>query len=107
MQYHILLSRINPSLKIDLARICTIENGQAVALTVDEFLSTFADSDFVQLCSFLVHSHISDSLYIQHDDVSSLVSYLVDRSYVSIDYFDNNLVIIFDYGTKKETPQEE
>lgn len=106
MQYHILLSRINPSLKIDLARVCTIKDGQAVALTPDEVHETFKDSDLAQLLDFLVSSHISDSMYIMHEQVSELIGYLMDRTTVSIDYFDNNLVIVFDHGTEKETSQE-
>lgn len=106
MQYHILLSRINPSLKIDLARLCTIKDGQAVALTCDEIHDLFKDSDLVQILDILTSSHISDSMYIMHEDVATLISYLIDRVSVSIDYFDNNLVIIFDYGTEEETPQE-
>ena len=107
MQYHVLLSRINPSLKIDLARVCTIKDGHAVALTPDEFRDIFADSDLVRLCDLLVFSNISESMYIRHEDVSVLVGYLMDRTSGSIDFFDNNLVIIFDYGKEKETPQEE
>ena len=107
MQYHILLSRINPSLKIDLARLCTIKDGQAVALTRDEIHDLFEDSDLVQILRILTSSPISDSMYIMHEDVVTLVSYLADRVSISIDYFDNNLVIIFDYDTEKETPQKE
>lgn len=106
MQYHILLSRINPSLKIDLARLCIIKDGQAVALTRDEIHDLFEDSDLVQILGILTSSHISDSMYIMHEDVVTLISYLADRVSISIDYFDNNLVIIFDYGTEKETSQE-
>ena len=106
MQYHILLSRINPSLKIDLARVCTIKDGQAVALTLDEVYETFKDSNLTQFLNFLSSSHISDSMYITHEQVSKLIGYLMDCTTVSIDYFDNNLVIVFDHGTEKETPQE-
>lgn len=106
MQYHILLSRINPSLKIDLARVCTIKDGQAAALTPDEFRDTFADSDFAQLGNFLISSDISDSMYIRHEDAPALVNYLMDRTSGSIDFFDNNLVIIFDYVKEEKTPQE-
>lgn len=107
MQYHILLSRITPLLKIDIARLCVIKDGQAVALTRDEIHDLFKDSDLVQILGILMSSSISDSMYIMHEDVATLISYLADRVSISIDFFDNNLVIIFDYGTEKETPQEE
>lgn len=106
MQYHILLSRINPSLKIDLARICTIKDGQAVALTHDEFVDTFDAGVFSQLCDILVSSDISDSMYVRHAEIMDIVDIVAAFSSVTLDYFDNNLVIVFDYGTEKETPEE-
>lgn len=106
MSYHILFSRINPSLKIDLIRICTIEHGQAKALTADEFADLVAIPQFVDLKEYFLTSSISDSKYIYHEDISKLLDYLMNRASVSIDFFDNNLVIVFDYGTEEETPQE-
>lgn len=106
MQYHIILSRINPSLKIDLARICTIKGGQAVALTHDEFVDTFGDGVFSQLCDILVSSDISDSMYVRHAEIVDIVDIVSAFSSITLDYFDNNFVIIFDYGTEKETPKE-
>ena len=107
MQYHLLFSRINPSLKIDLVRVCTVENGQARSLSTDEYDNLVAIPHFSQLKHFFAISSISDSMYIMHEDISRLISYLLESSKCSIDFFDNNFVIVFDYVTEKETPQEE
>ena len=106
MQYHILLSRINPSFKIDLARVCTIEDGQAKPLTVDEFRCFCKDNQFNALLDLLSVSDISDSMYIYHSDIFRLVKVLMSVSPVTLDYFDNYFVIAFEYGTEKEPPQE-
>ena len=105
MQYHILVSRINPALKIDLIRFCTIEDGQARSFTVKEFAKWTDENDFRGLDNLFEISDISDSMYIQHSRISELIDYLSKKVAGSIDFFDNNLVIVFDYGT--ETEKEE
>ncbi len=106
MLYHILITRINPSLKIDLVRVCTVENGQARQLSTDEYDNLVATPHFSQLKYFFTTSSISDSMYIMHEDISMLISYLLESSQCSIDFFDNNLVIVFDYGAEKKTSEE-
>lgn len=105
MQYHILISRVNPSLKIDLVRFCTVKDGQAVTFTADEFSDFCAKEHFEFLKDVIVKSDISDSMYIMHDQVFDLIKDLADFGFTSFDYFDNNLVIVLDYGT--ETKKEE
>lgn len=102
MQYHILISRVNPALKIDLVRFCTIVDGQAKAFTTDEFTDFCRSNNFDGLLKLIVHSHISDSMYIEHDRIFALVKALLCVDSITIDYFDNNLVIIFDYDTETE-----
>lgn len=106
MQYHILISRINPSLKIDFVRVCTIENGQAKTLSTDDYSNLVAIPRFAQLNYFFDTSRIADSMYIAHEEISSLISYLLESTRCSFDFFDNNLVIVFDYDTEKETPKK-
>lgn len=106
MQYHILISRINPSLKIDLVRICTPVDDQAKVLTPDELSDLFAIPQFSFLSSFVESSDISDSMYILHARISEFIRNFLAVSSATVDFFDNNFVIIFDYGTKKETPEE-
>ncbi len=106
MQYHILISRINPSLKIDLARFCTIVDGQAKAFTVDEFHQFCKDSQFDSLSEIFSVSDISDSMYIHHSDLFTLIQVLMTTGPVTVDFFDNNFVIVFNYGTEKEENKE-
>jgi hypothetical protein len=106
MQYHILISRINPSLKIDFVRVCTIENGQAKTLSTEDYDNLVAIPRFAQLNYFFDTSSISDSMYIAHEEISNLISYLLESTRCSFDFFDNNLVIVFDYDTEKETPKK-
>ena len=106
MHYHILISRINPALKIDLVRFCIIKDGQAKALTVDEVDDFCSKCRLFSLKDYIRSSDISDSMYIQHSDIFDLVETFANYFPVTLDYFDNNLVIVFDYGTEKETPQE-
>lgn len=106
MQYHILISRINPSLKIDLVRVCTIVGGQAKTLTSDEFSDLVATAPFWFLGDFIESSDISDSMYISHARISEFIQNFLAVSSVTVDFFDNNFVIVFDYGTKKEAPEE-
>lgn len=106
MQYHILITRINPSLKIDLVRVCTIVDGQAKTLTSDEFSDLVATPQLSFLRGFIESSDISDSAYISHARISEFIQNFFTVSSVTVDFFDNNFVIVFDYGTEKETSQE-
>lgn len=90
-QIHVVLSRINPALAIDLVRLGRLEDGQFVQLSLDLFSGTPV-SDLVRL------TDISDSAYLQHKDVSRLVSSLSCYPGFSLDYFENTLVIIFDFN---------
>lgn len=104
-QIHVVLSRINPALAIDLVRVGRIEDGQFTQLPLDLFPDT-PISDLIKL------SDISDSAYLQHRDVSRLISSLSSYPCFSLDYFDNTLVVIFDFNlaenevsTSKENPR--
>lgn len=88
-QIHLVTRRINPALKIDLVQIGHIEDGQFTSLPVDVFEGTLVRS-------FLKSSNVSDSLYLNHEDIPRLVSALCPLSGFSIDYFDNTLVLVFD-----------
>lgn len=100
-QIHLVLRRVNPALKIDFAQVGHIEDGQFVSLPVWLFENT-------ALFTFLKNDAISDSHYIFHSDISLLVSELSTVPGFSVDYFDNTLVLMFDYnivsyeGTSKE-----
>jgi len=104
-QIHVVLSRINPALAIDLVRLGRLEDGRFVQLPLDLFSDT-PISDLVKL------TDISDSAHLQHKDVSRLVSSLSCYPGFRLDYFDNTLVIVFDFklpedevSTSKEDPR--
>ncbi len=88
-QIHLVLRRVNPALKIDLAQVGYIENGQFVNLPA----SSFEDAGF---CAFLKSDSISDSSYILHSDVSGLVADLSSLPGFAVEYFDNTLILMFD-----------
>jgi len=87
-QIHLVARRINPALKIDLVQIGHIEDGQFISLPVDVFEDT-------PVHSFLKSSGISESLYLDHGDISRLISALCSLPGFGIDYFDNTLVLMF------------
>lgn len=97
-QIHVVLSRINPALSIDLVRFGHLEDGQFVQLPLDLFSDT-------PVSALIRLTDISDSAYLQHKDVSRLVSLLSCYPGFCLDYFDNTLVIVFDFNlTKNEVP---
>lgn len=104
-QIHVVLTRINPALAIDLVRLGRLEDGQFVQLP----LELFADTPFSDLIRV---TDISDSAYLHHKNVSRLVSSLSCYPGFALDYFDNTLVIVFDFNlsenevsTSKEDPR--
>lgn len=90
-QIHLVIRRINPALKIDLVQIGHIEDGRFASLPVD----VFEDSP---VYPFLKSSNISDSSYLNHEDLPRLVSALCALPGFGIDYFDNTLVLMFDFN---------
>lgn len=100
-QIHIVLRRVNPAIKIDLAQVGRLDDCQFSPLP----FSAIANSPIAR---FLKSSDISDSLYVNHLDISKLIAACKDLPCFSIEFFDNTLVLIFDYnldddeGTKKE-----
>lgn len=88
-QIHLVLRRINPALKIDLAQVGYIKNSQFVSLPDSSFEDTI-------LHAFLKSDLISDSSYILHSDVSRLIANLSSLSNFAVEYFDNTLVLMFD-----------
>lgn len=105
MQYHLVFTRISPALKIDTLRICTLESGQAVPVDTNDFFATVG-SDLPTLSDIFHSSDISDSLYVRHSDLNIIFNTLSNYE-LSIDYFDNNLIIIFNYEPKEKNSKKE
>lgn len=101
-QIHVVIRRINPALKIDLAQVGRIDNGQFVNLPISTFGSTV-------LPLFLKSDSISDSHYIHHSDITSLVINLSNLPGFTVEYFDNTLVLMFDFNLdcNEIAPKEE
>nr|DAQ52744.1 MAG TPA: hypothetical protein [Microviridae sp.] len=101
-QIHVVIRRINPALKIDLVQVGRIEDGQFVSIPFD----AIADSS---IASYLKSSCISDSLYVNHPEVSSLISACSAFPDFSIEFFDNTIVLMFnfDLNCDESTTKEE
>ena len=90
-QIHVVIRRINPAFKIDLVQVGYIEKGQFSALSLDDLKDTLVPT-------YVEHSSIADSPYIEHSSVSSLVSALSSYPRFAVEFFDNTLVLMFDYN---------
>ena len=100
-QIHVVIRRINPAFKIDLVQVGYIENNQFSALSIDDLKSTLVPT-------YVEHSSIADSPYIEHSSVPSLVSALSGYPKFAVEFFDNTLVLMFDFDlTLNESASEE
>lgn len=90
-QIHLVFRRINPALKIDLVQIGHVDNGQFKELS-------FSDFEHLPVLSAIRSDSISDSHYIYHSDISGLVANLSTLPGFSIEFFDNTLVLMFDFN---------
>ena len=101
-QIHLVARRVNPALRIDLVQVGHIADGQFVSLPVDILEGS-------PVHPLLKSSNISDSLYLNHEDIPRLVSALCPLPGFGIDYFDNTLVITFnlDIDCNEITSKEE
>lgn len=100
-QIHIVLRRVNPALDVDLAQVGYLKDGHFSQLSLDIFKDTPIFRHFV--CSA-----ISNLPYVPHSLVSCLVADLSAYPHFAVDFFDNTLVLMFDFkldpdeGTSKE-----
>lgn len=100
-QIHVVLRRINPAFDIDLAQVGYIKDGQFSPLPLNIFEGT-------PIFEYFVDSTISNSPYVYHNSISRLVADLSAFPKFSLEFFDNTLVLMFDFnidcdeGTTKE-----
>ena len=100
-QIHVVIRRINPAFKIDLVQVGCIENGQFSSLSIDALERT-------PVSVYVEHSSISDSPYIEHCSVIDLVTALSAYPNFAVEFFDNTLVLMFDFDlTPNESTSEE
>jgi len=89
-EIHVVIRRINPALKIDLVQVGRLKDCQFEPLPSSVL-------DFSPIADFLRSSNISDSLYIDHSDVSNLISACEGLPGFDIEFFDNTIILIFDF----------
>ena len=100
-EIHLVIRRINPALKIDLVQVGHLKNHQFEPIP----FSAVANSP---IASYLKSSSISDSLYVDHSEISGLISTCGVFPDFSIEFFDNTIVLMFnleldcDESTTKE-----
>lgn len=87
-QIHIVIRRINPAVKVDLVQIGYFKDGQFSPLPLDALAHT-------PLSYYIVASNISDSPYIDHSHIPSLIESLISHPDFSVEFFDNTLVLMF------------
>lgn len=89
-EIHVVIRRVNPALKIDLVQVGCLKDGQFNPLSLD----TIENLDFTR---FLKSSHISDSLYVDHSDISNLVAACENFPGFRVEFFENTFVLIFNF----------
>lgn len=89
-QIHVVIRRINPAIKVDLVQIGRLEDGKFETLPLDT-LKCAPFSEYVE------RSSVSDSPYVEHHYISSLIAALISYPNFAIEFFDNTLVLMFDF----------
>lgn len=101
-QIHLVIRRINPAIKVDLVQVGCLEGGQFTTLPLD----TFKCAPFSK---YVECSSVSDSPYIEHHSISGLIAALISYPNFAIEFFDNTLVLMFDFDliSDESASQEE
>lgn len=87
-QIHLVIRRINPALKIDLVQVGCVKDGQFDPIPFDAIANS-------PVASYLKSSHISDSLYVNHSEVSDLIGTCIVLPGFCFEFFDNTVVLMF------------
>lgn len=99
---HVVIRRINPALKIDLAQVGCVKDCQFVPLPS----SAVANSP---VAPYLKSSPVSDSLYVEHSEISNLIIACGNLPDFNVEFFDNTVVLMFnlDDDCHESTSKEE
>nr|DAD95792.1 MAG TPA: hypothetical protein [Microviridae sp. ctFGM2] len=89
-QIHVVIRRINPAIKVDLVQIGYLEDGQFTTLPLDTLKCA-------PLSKYVESSSVSDSPYIEHHSISSLIAAMALYPNFAIEFFENTLVLMFDF----------
>ena len=90
-QIHVVLRRVSPALDVDFVQVGRVKDGQFLQLPLDIFSDT-------PISSYFLTSDISNSPYVRHQAVSSLVATLASYPKFVVEFFDNTLVLMFDFN---------
>lgn len=101
-EIHIVIRRINPALKIDLAQVGCVKDCQFVPLPSSAIASS-------PVASYLKSSPISDSLYVDHSEISNLISACGSLPNFRVEFFDNTIILMFNFDSDydESTSKEE
>lgn len=99
-QIHVVLRRVNPALDVDLVQVGCIENSQFSQLPLDVLSDT-------PVFDYFLTSDISKSPYVKHQSVAGLVSTLASYPRFSVEFFDNTLVLMFDFNIDRNEGSSE
>ena len=100
-QIHVVIRRINPALKIDLTQVGRIKGGQFDPIPFDAIANS-------PIASYLKSSCFSESLYVDHSEISDLIGTCAILPDFHLEFFDNTIVLMFnleldcDESTTKE-----
>ena len=100
-QIHVVLRRLSTALDVDFVQVGRIKDGQFSQLPLDVFSGT-------PVFDYFLTSDISKSPYVKHQSVASLVATLASYPKFAVEFFDNTLVLMFDFNIDcNESPSEE
>lgn len=88
---HVVIRRINPAFKIDLVQVGYIKDGQFLTLPLDALERT-------PVFDYVKRSDVSDSPYIDHRSIYSLIEALVAYPDFSVEFFDNTFILMFSFN---------
>ena len=100
-QIHVVIRRINPALKIDLVQVGRVKDGQFDPIPFDAIANS-------PIASYLKSSCISDSLYVDHSEISDLIGTCSVFPDFCIEFFDNTIVLMLNLELDcNESPTKE
>lgn len=99
-QIHVVLRRVNPALDVDLVQVGCIKDDQFSQLPLDVFSDT-------PIFDYFLTSDISKSPYVKHQSVTGLVATLASYPKFSVEFFDNTLVLMFDFNIDRDESSSE
>lgn len=99
-QIHLVIRRINPAIKVDFVQVGCLKDGQFAPLPLDT-LKVAPFSKYVE------RSSVSDSPCIEHHSISGLIASLIWYPNFAVEFFDNTLVLVFDFDLPDDESSSE